>query len=626
MSDSAHSVSSRDVRIATQQPGGGVGAGIAVAVLSLDEMLTSILNEVVTSDHTIAIAPDTASLAEQVLATNAGVVLVDADAITGDVPETLRRLRAQFPDLVLVAAGNSGHQARLANMVTEGQIYRFLHKPVSGQRVRLFVDAALRRYDELRGAAAELQQAQAAVAASANRSAGVTLPSKPLLAAGAVLLAILAWWLFKPAGRPVPAAANAPAAAAPANTLGAEQDKQLAALLDGAEKSIQANRLDEAAGQLQAAARIQPDNARLTFMATQIAKARERNALAQARSAAATGDYNKAYATLDAAGGADRTTLSEARRALSLQQGDERLRSTLRLGFERLRSGAVTDPANDSARFYAASARVLAPRDAATLRLSRQVQDRLLQEARLAATRDDSASMEKWLAQAREDGANDSELETVRRIVADARNARKSAEVTRLAVQVRARLAQDQLLEPANDSAQSWLARLRETDGGGAAAGELSQLLVDRMLAKARAAMTANDLESTQRWLKAAEANGGRGIESTAIAGELTARLEKQRRDNAVIGVNSLKRVKFVEPDYPVAAATQKVSGWVDMDFTVLKDGSVGAIQIISAQPGGLFDDAARNAVGKWRFVPVERDGVVVEQRVRMRLRFNAPQ
>ncbi len=624
MSDSAHSITSRDVRIATQQPGGGVGAGIAVAVLSIDEMLTTVLNDVVTSDHTIAIAPDTVSLAEQVLATNAGVVLIDADAISGDVAEALRKLRAQFPDLVLVAAGNSTHQARLASMVTDGQVYRFLHKPVSAQRVRLFVDAALRRYDELRGAEVELQQAQAAAAASAATPA--RLPPKALLAGGAALLAILGWWLLKPDSAPVATALKAPAASAPVNAISVQQDKQLAGLLEGAEKFIQANRLDEAAELLAAAARIQPDNARLTFMAAQIAKARERDALVQARSAAAAGNYDKAYATLDAAGTADRSTLSEERRALSQQQGDDRLRSNVRLGFERLRSGAINDPPNDNARYYAASARALAPRDAATQRLTRAVQDRLLQEARVLANRDDSVAMEKILAFARDEGAAAGDVEAVRRIVVDARSAQKSAEITRIAVQVRARLTQDQLLEPANDSAQAWLERLRAIDGSQAPARELSQLLADKLLSKARSAMNANDLEATQRWLKSADAAAGRGIEGSAIASELATRQEKLGRDNAVVGVNSLKRVKFVEPTYPTAAAVQKVSGWVDMDFIVMKDGRVGAIQIINAQPSGLFDNAARVAVAKWQFAPVERDGVAVEQRAKMRLRFNAPQ
>ena len=605
-----------------------MGAGIAVAVLSLDDKLTATLSEVVTADHTIGIAPDVVSLAEQVVATGAGVVLIDADAVSDDIVEALRRLRSQFPDLILVAAGNSAHQSRLANMIADGSVYRFLHKPVSNQRVRLFVDASLRRYDELRGAAAEIRKAQAAVAAS--KAAAPRIPPRVLLGGGAALalLAALLWWGMGGRKAALPVSVSTPAAAATDtanNSLGAAQEKQLAALLDRADKALQANKLDEASALLAAAARIQADNARLTFLVAQVSKAHERAALSQARSAAASGDYNKAFATLDAASSNDPTALSEARRALNQQKDDERLRALLRLGEERLTTGAVLEPANDSARYYAQSARAIAPRDTGTQRLLNAIQDRLLQDARTAATRGDSATTERLLGIAREQGARGSDAEPVRRVLGEARAAQKSAEISRVAASVRQRIAQDRLLEPAEDSAQFWLGKLRDLDAGNAAVVETSQLLGEKLLGKARAALASDDFDATTRWLRAADATAGRSADSAALAAELALRQEKLRRDKAVVGVSALKRIRFIEPSYPAAAETQKISGWVDMEFTVLKDGSVADIQIFNAQPGGMFDDAARSAVAKWRFAPVTRDGVVVEQRAKMRLRFNAP-
>src|SRR6185437_2052802 len=58
------------------------------------------------------------------------------------------RLRAQFPELVLIVAGSIDDQSALATQITNGTVYRFLHKPVSEQRVRLFVEAAWRRHAE----------------------------------------------------------------------------------------------------------------------------------------------------------------------------------------------------------------------------------------------------------------------------------------------------------------------------------------------------------------------------------------------------------------------------------------------------------------------------------------------
>jgi TonB family protein len=619
------SISNHDVRVASRQPGGGVGAGIAVAVLSIDDTLISTLSEVVTADHSIAIAPDAHSLAEQIAAVNAGVVLIDADAVADDIVDTLGRLRTQFPDLVLVAAGNSAQQSRLANMVTDGSVYRFLHKPVSGPRVRQFIDASLRRYDEQRGVAAEIRRAQDAVALSAVPASRI--PTKILLGGcGAVAVLAFALWLTlgnSPAKRPAAVSAGTTIPGTPA--AGTEQDRQVAALLDRAEKALQTGRVDEATLLLGSASRLQPDNARLTFLLTELSKTRERATLTEARRAAASGDYDKAFATLDSANAADRTTLSEARRDLSQQQGEDRLKTWLRLAQERLNTGAIIEPANDSASYYVASARALSPRDPATQRMSQAVQGRMLQEARAAAGRGESATTEKWLNFARQNGAAPAELDPVRRTLSDARASLKTAEIARLNTQIRQRIAQDRLVEPADDSALSWLARLRDLDGSAAATVEASQLLAEKLLVKSRAGLAADDLESAKRWLRAADSAAGRSIEGTSIAADIAAREEKKKRDKDVIGVAALKRLKFVEPVYPAKAMENKIAGWVDLEFLLLRDGSVSSIQILDAQPGGVFEDAARKSVTKWRFAPVERDGSAVEQRVRMRLRFSLP-
>ena len=623
MSRPMPSISNHDVQVASRQPGGGVGAGIAVAVLSIDDTLISTLSEVVTADHSIAIAPDSTSLAEQIVAINAGVVLIDADAVADDIVETLRRLRGQFPDLILVAAGNSAQQSRLASMVTDGSVYRFLHKPVSGPRVRQFIDASLRRYDEQRGAAAEIRRAQDAVASSAAPAPNI---SPKILMAASAAIALLAFALWLTLGNsPAKRAAAVSAGTAATAAAGTDQDRQVAALLDRAEKALQAGRVDEATLLLGSASRLQPDNARLTFLLTELSKTRERATLTEARKAAASGDYDKAFATLDSANAADRTTLSEARRDLSQQQGEDRLRTWLRLAEERLKTGAIIEPANDSASFYLASARTLSPRDPATQRMSQAVRDRVLQEARAAAGRGEGATTEKWLNFARQNGAAPADVDAVRRTLSDARASLKAVEISRLNAQVRQRIAQDRLAEPADDSAQFWLAKLRDLDGSAAATVEASQLLAEKLLVKARAGLAANDLEAAKRWLRAADSVAGRNIDGTSIAADIAAREEKQKRDKDVIGVGSLKRVKFVEPVYPAAAAEKKISGWVDLEFTLLKDGSVSNIRILNAQPGGVFDAAARKAVIKWRFAPLERDGSAVEQRVQMRLRFTLP-
>ena len=66
------------------------------------------------------------------------------------------------------------------------------------------------------------------------------------------------------------------------------------------------------------------------------------------------------------------------------------------------------------------------------------------------------------------------------------------------------------------------------------------------------------------------------------------------------------------------------ITGWVELEFTVRKDGSTADIVVTNSAPRRTFDNAAMTAVGQWRYKPVvTRDGKVVEQRAAVRIRFS---
>ncbi len=88
------------------------------------------------------------------------------------------------------------------------------------------------------------------------------------------------------------------------------------------------------------------------------------------------------------------------------------------------------------------------------------------------------------------------------------------------------------------------------------------------------------------------------------------------------IPISSLKRVRYVAPKYPRAAERRDLTGWVEVIFTVVADGSVEDIEIGDSQPGEIFVDAARKAVEGWEFEPVVEDGQVVAKRSAVRLMF----
>jgi periplasmic protein TonB len=80
--------------------------------------------------------------------------------------------------------------------------------------------------------------------------------------------------------------------------------------------------------------------------------------------------------------------------------------------------------------------------------------------------------------------------------------------------------------------------------------------------------------------------------------------------------------VSRVQPDYPDVARQRRMRGWVDVEFTVRVDGSVGDIRIVAAEPTRMFDNAAQRAVSRWKFRPATRDGKPEATRSRTRIAF----
>jgi protein TonB len=76
-------------------------------------------------------------------------------------------------------------------------------------------------------------------------------------------------------------------------------------------------------------------------------------------------------------------------------------------------------------------------------------------------------------------------------------------------------------------------------------------------------------------------------------------------------------------PAYPHAARQRGIEGFVEVRFTVGADGRVADAEVVTAEPRGVFDDAARNALLSWRFRPGTREGVPVRVRMQIRIRFD---
>src|SRR6185437_13152480 len=164
-------------------------AGEGVVVLTRDEALIHTLRSI-GSEYNILTASTESELASHLLGDNAGVAILDASAVATPVDRISERLRAQFPELVLIVAGSVDDQSALATQITNGTVYRFLHKPVSDQRVKLFVDAAWRRHSEEHGG----ESATAGVSPPGERSSGTNM--LVLGGVAAAVLAVIGGWML----------------------------------------------------------------------------------------------------------------------------------------------------------------------------------------------------------------------------------------------------------------------------------------------------------------------------------------------------------------------------------------------------------------------------------------------
>ncbi len=68
-----------------------------------------------------------------------------------------------------------------------------------------------------------------------------------------------------------------------------------------------------------------------------------------------------------------------------------------------------------------------------------------------------------------------------------------------------------------------------------------------------------------------------------------------------------------VAPIYPRRAQSRGLEGYVIVEFTVSKNGSVKDAKVVEAKPEGIFERAALDAAAKFKYKPRVVDGVAME-------------
>ncbi|HMN43534.1 MAG TPA: energy transducer TonB [Povalibacter sp.] len=627
-----------------------------ILVLSRDAALVETVRKAAPRGSSATHAPDLDQVADRLPSLKPGVLVVDT-ASTSDVAALVAQLTQHFPELVVVVAGKREDSASLMQLTAAGRIFRFLLTPLSHGQTRLALEAAITQHADL--SAASSRQSSGASGEGGSKNYVMTYGA---LAAGLLILIGAIWFGVKQfTGKEAPPVETQVAAPSATPSIPTKQDPvqaelalakeafdqgrflepagesaldyyrsalaldpQSQAAKDGvrsvvdrilgrAEQALTAEKLEDAVRTIEQARSIDPTHPRLAFLDTQIARERERLKLTQAR------DVGNRVSTLVA------------------QAND------------RMANGRLISPASSNARDALLEARRLDPTDPTVVQGMRELSSLLTEEARksLAAGRLDEA--QAYVNGARQLGSADAALAQVQRSITEAnRPAATAAAATTagaaaarrpgttpagpntdgLVAEVRQRMNEGKLIDPAGASARDSLNQLIAQTPDRPEVEELSRALSTRLLNSSKQAMAAKAYDRSAQLLAGARDVGARynGPAISQAEAELSAAREQSAAQTAVVSAASLKRTRTVNPVYPESARKRGVEGWVEMAFTVTTEGRVEDVEVRNSSPAEIFDDAATRAIRQWRFEPVERNGQKVPQRAMVRLRFEQQQ
>jgi protein TonB len=204
---------------------------VELVVLTGDGAFLQTLREALGGSRRLWHVPSSDKVGDLLVAGEVGILVLDSQALQNPPAGVITYIKNQFPDLVVVLAGDRDVENSVAPLISDGTIYRFIHKPMSPGRAKLFVEAAVKRHADQRR-----RRAQApAVVASPRMPAGLLVIA--VLGIGLVCVgALLALRSHSQASLRQAADAGAATAATPSM------------LLQQAAAALAANRLTEPSG------------------------------------------------------------------------------------------------------------------------------------------------------------------------------------------------------------------------------------------------------------------------------------------------------------------------------------------------------------------------------------------
>ena len=395
--------------------------------------------------------------------------------------------------------------------------------------------------------------------------------------------------------------------------------QRVAAVLGGRiEEALTAGRFDEAAQTLANFRAATPADPRVSTFTQRLAAIQVSRALADGNLERATALVRQAQQS----GAVPAEQIARWRAELARHQEDTKVQHLAGLVADRIRDGKLTD-ADDSAKSYAQQLMTLAPGNPAAARAVHDLITAYLHKAREAAVARNAADQERWLNEARGAGMKPNEITAFQRDLASARQKAGQAEAERLLQTFRERLGSGALTDPAQDSATWYLSQAQASAPNDPALAQGSRDLAAKLLERARAAVLVGkpgdaDLAAARRW--------GADAASVAAVQALQNQPGNQAPSvNAAALASKLKQTRAANPEYPQSAFNHHISGSVVLTYTVDTSGVTRDVHVVEATPPGVFDNAAVNAVRRWRYAPMIVNGAAIEVPVKTMVRFELP-
>ena len=594
---------------------------VDVLVLSKDEQFLATIKESSRGLHHVHTADTLAAIRKALEKHSVGVVLVDAGMVGRNVEKLTVYLRQLSKRLVAIVAGRRDDGEMLMGLINRGMVYRFLLKPLSPGRARLAIEASVKHHLEAPDALFETAAKPDANGGEASPRVPATETDVPDKRLGDTLggkesilrqtmtgIITSVGGALAPKDRPAAAARPSTNVSSAANRRG-HRNRGHRKILSGIAAAVALLGIvaywvlsseDPAKPIPRGTSPPLAETAAATTAAAPPLAIDE--LLAQAREQR---DAGQLYApagdnALQTFAGA--IAASPANDNLAAEFADT-VAQTLTIGEAAMLEGRTADAAAVLNAVTAAD-----PANPRLPFLSQQLSEMQLRHyldtaraAILDSRYEDAASA---IAAAR--ALNPVDASDIDRVAAQLGNARRAAQTD---------IASTTVLEAraAIDAGRFETAGLLLREARNIDASNPEVAAAERALANAR------QRAAEQR--AAAEPDRPAAMNPAAASGDIAAAADAA--DTAVpVAISTLTQTRYVAPRYPRSAERRRLSGWVDMVFTVQVNGSVAAIEVRDSEPGEVFVNAAVKAVEQWEFEPIIENDRYVEKRAGLRMLF----